>query len=300
MFALMLVGCMAGPDSSLLPDDRLLIKLPESSETAKSVSKAEEKEWSEYYLLTADVTEDVNGMIGFVLGLTSAIVTWQRPTTYDAEAGYAEWGPYSETLDPVETVLWIQENEDGSLNWAYDQWPKDDTSARVSVIVGEVDAGSTKEDNTGRFTIDFTTMHELDPTTEFDQGLFAADYTLNPEGAAATVDFTDFTILSTDAAYEYTSTTAGDGTMGLLVNYDITPELGTGVNEDHSIFSRWAADGSGRGDATVTGGDLGSTTYHASECWNTSFERAYYTEDWSNITEGDLGACSFADTVYYE
>ena len=49
---LSLVACMSGPNTDGLPDNRLLIQLPTSSSSGKSLSKAEEKNWSTYYLLT--------------------------------------------------------------------------------------------------------------------------------------------------------------------------------------------------------------------------------------------------------
>jgi hypothetical protein len=147
--------------------------------------------------------------------------------------------------------------------------------------------------------VDFSKLHELDPTTDIVGGLFDVAYDLNPEDASATVGFTGFGELIADASYAYTTTAAGDGTMGLLVQHDIDPFVGSGLLEDHSIFSRWASDGSGRGDARVSGGDLGETEAHASECWSTSFERVFYTEDWSGVTEGEVGACSFGDTQYF-
>ncbi|HND32212.1 MAG TPA: hypothetical protein PKY30_16660 [Myxococcota bacterium] len=286
---LSLVACMSGPNTDGLPDNRLLIQLPTSSSSGKSLSKAEEKNWSTYYLLTAQVTDQVNGMVGFVLGLTTGIVSTQRPTTYDEDNGFAEWGPYADTLDPVETVLWVQHNDDNSYSWGYDQWPKEDETARVTVVTGEVDAGATKESSTGRFTIDFTTIHQMDPTSAIQQGSFSSEYSLSPTLSSNTVTVADYTLTSFDGVYAYAQGDAGDGTMDLKVAYDAYPGS---ADELHTVTSAWTPEGAGRADATLSGGDLGSQSGAASECWSTSFERVYYTEDWSSLVEGDPTLCA--------
>lgn len=289
MLIVLLTACLRGPSTDVLPDDRLLIHLPEqSTTTAKSLAKAGEKNWAQYYILTAQVTESVNGMTGWVLGLTNTIVTTQRPSSYDRETEHAEWGPYAQTLDPVETVLWVTHNEDDSYSWGYDQWPKEDESGRATVVTGTVDPGATHEENTGRFTIDFTTIHTMDPTSAISGGSFTADYTLTPDGATNSVTVADFGDVTVDGTYDYTTSSAGDGTMDLTALYNAYPG---DQDESHHILSQWNSEGAGRADASLSGGDLGGKTGNAAECWDTAFERVYYTEDWSSTVEGDAGKC---------
>ena len=45
----------------------------------------------------------------------------------------------------------------------------------------------------------------------------------------------------------------------------------------------------------MAGGDLGATQAIASECWGTSFQRTFYTDNASFApTEGDPATCAFA------
>ena len=78
--------------------------------------------------------------------------------------------------------------------------------------------------------------------------------------------------------------------------FDILGDAGGGpALEQVTLRSRWEANGSGRADARVAGGDLGATQAIASECWGTSFQRTFYTDNASFApTEGDPATCAFA------
>ncbi len=294
---LLLLGACAPRFTDVLPDDRLLMNLPAPTSAAKETPA--EKDWSEYYLLTAEVTETINGMVGYVLGTTKLITLLQRPDTYDSAEEYAEWGPYSQALDPVETLLWVDHDPDTDIwTWGYHQWPKEDPTSVYDVVVGEVDAGATRETSTGRFTIDFTTANLLDPTVNVDGGTFSVDYQLDPEGVAGTVILTDIGGAALDGDYSYSQVTGGEGQMDLRLEDDVNPGSGAGLLEDWTMRSRWTAEGVGRGDARMTGGDLGSTEATGTECWDNAFEAAYRKQSLSGLEEGDVGACAYADASY--
>ena len=74
------------------------------------------------------------------------------------------------------------------------------------------------------------------------------------------------------------------------MTFDVQANVGgTALLENVTIRSRWLATGAGRGDARITGGDLGTQQAIASECWNTLFRRSSYYTDNVNFhpTEGD-------------
>ena len=70
---------------------------------------------------------------------------------------------------------------------------------------------------------------------------------------------------------------------------------GTALSENVTMRSRWLADGAGRGDARIAGGDLGTAQAIASECWGTLFRRVvlHRQRRTSLPTEGDVAQCAF-------
>ncbi|MDP2307206.1 MAG: hypothetical protein Q8P18_14365 [Pseudomonadota bacterium] len=280
----------------LLPqEDRVRINLPVDSASAKD---AETGEWARYYVLTRTVTEDVNGLITFVLG-TVGYITTLEPQWSDTDSRQAVWGPYSDSgLDPVETGLWVTEEDDGSYSWAIFQLPKggDMETEAIAIITGVVDAGSTREDASGVFQVDFTTASELDPGVAL-TGLFSVEYTYDPVGGNAVAGFEDYGYAigaeRINALYAYSQDVEGAGTMDLAWLDDVNA---TGVDEILAMRTRWESTGDGRSDAIVTGGDLGADAVYASECWAGDFVTSYWTDTIGLYeTVGDVGACVYAE-----
>jgi hypothetical protein len=66
--------------------------------------------------------------------------------------------------------------------------------------------------------------------------------------------------------------------------------------EDVTIDSQWQADGQGRADITIAGGDVpASTIVTAVECWGADFKRTHYADSINyEPSEGVASACVFA------
>lgn len=278
----------------VLPDERVLINMPTEDASAKD---AADGEWSEYYLFTARVTDDVNGLIGMTLTLVD-FVTQLEPSYADVEENHAAWGPYSDALDPVETMLWVEyAPQSDTYTWAFQQKPKGaDDSEYITVIAGEVDEGATHEVNSGRFAIDFSAMQELDPNVSL-SGVFYSDYAIHEDGVDATAAFEGFAEGDSepvDAGYAYEQSDGGEGAMDLAWLGDAT---GDGQDETHIVRSRWTAEGAGRSDAYLTGGQLGDVAGTVSECWDTQFNTAYRIEAFLGFEDeqGDVGLCAWAE-----
>lgn len=278
----------------LLPqEDKLKINLP-----VDDASKANtENGFAEYYATTRVVTEHVNGLITFVLG-TVGYVTTLEPQWSDTDANTAVWGPWSDSgLDPVETGLWVRSEDDGSYSWAIFQLPKggDIETESVVVVAGIVDAGSTRDDASGEFYVDFNTLSEMDPAVRAG-GEFAVEYAYDVDGVIASAAFDDYGDLDGeryDALYSYDEDYAGAGSMDLAWLQDINAN---GTEELHVMRTRWLATGDGRSDAALSGGDLGETAAYASECWGSDFSESYWS-DTVGYQEpvGDVSVCAFAD-----
>lgn len=289
---LLFTGCGSNLGDELadvLPDDRIAINMPVENAAAKTVGG--EKEWSDLYLLTAEVTENVNGLVTVVLHTVSTIAREIEPTTLDEENQIATWGPWGgEGLQPTQGQLVVQKLPNGSFTWAIEMWPKESPDAAVSVVAGIVDAGSTYGSNSGRFDIDFTAIHDMDPTEQA-TGLFSVDYGVDELGAHADVTFAGFGD-DGDAVYAFDQSHSGGGHMDLGVHADFDDE--GALKERLIIRSRWAADGTGRSDAYASGGDLGEHVGEVTECWDTTFNMVYRTDNYSQQDDlGDETLCAY-------
>lgn len=297
-------GCIAVNAAShqdVLPlEEQVRVNLPVDGASAKLAGTP--PDYAEFYEMTRSVTENVNGMIGFVLGTVWTVV--QLPPTWrDTEEQTALWGPWSDSgLDPVEVGVWVRREDDASWTWAVFYLPRggDLETEAIPVVAGEVDPGATREAAAGRFVVDFTTASAWDPAVNL-TGAFGVDYLYDPEGVSAVASFDDYGwegLGTVDALYAYDEDYEGSGEMDLAWVEDLVP-TGSGMLELATLRSRWLANGEGRGDARVTLGDLGATEVAASECWGSDFTRAYYVDSYGIApTEGDASACAFAEAEY--
>lgn len=280
--------------TEVLPDDRLYVNMPVDASGAKD---AEDGVWSDYYLLTARVTDDVNAMIALPLVLVD-VITDTPPNEISEEGDHAVWGPYGDALDPVETVLHIEHAEGDSWEWYFVQKPKNaDDSEYTDVIRGTVDAGSTREAHSGTFAIAFDVMQELDPNVGLG-GIFVSEYAVDETGVAATALFSEFSedgSEAIDALYSYDQIHDGEGAMDLGWLGDID---GNGDDEQHIVRSRWTDLGAGRSDAYLTGGSLGDILFTESECWDESFDPVYNANNWGGEETGDVANCAYAEAEW--
>ncbi len=287
----------AGPGAEfteILPDDRIYVNVPVDSGAAKD---AEDGIWSDYYLLTARVTDDVNAMIALPLILID-LITDTPPSDIDDERTHAVWGPYSDALDPVETALHVEHYADDSWEWYFVQKPANaDDAEYTDVIRGTVDAGSTREVHSGQFAIAFDVMQELDPNVAL-SGVFVSEYDVNATDVTATALFSEVAEHDgepIDALYAYEQVHDGEGAMDLGWLADIDDD---GDDESHIVRSRWTAEGAGRSDAYLTGGTLGDLVFNESECWDEHFDPVYNSNNWSEEETGDVADCAFAEAEW--
>jgi hypothetical protein len=278
--------------ANVLPDDRVKISLP-----VDFSAEREAKTWSEAYLMTAQVTADVNGLIGGVLDAVGEVTEYD-PTWTDDETT-AVWGPFDDgALDPKETALTVHHDPATDIvTWVVMQRPKGTTDDEYrEVIFGQVEAGATEEASAGWFAVDFDLIAELDPN-DATGGKFVCSYEVDGDDVDASAAFEDF--LPEDASegpinalYHYEQVVGGAGLMDLIYETDVT---GDGQLETSLMRSRWTADGAGRADSLAGGGELEDNdfTAYSSECWDTSFESVYYANNWEPTEDGNELSCAF-------
>jgi hypothetical protein len=141
--------------------------------------------------------------------------------------------------------------------------------------------------------VDFDASRRVNPIDSGDaRGSMTANYDLAAKHLDLAIASTNAAGTPVDADYAYDEQADGGGAMV----FDFQGDAGGGAAlENASLHSRWMANGSGRADARITDGDLGTIVVTASECWGTTFGRSYYTDSQNFApTEGDAATCAFA------
>jgi hypothetical protein len=252
---------------------------------------------ADYYVVTRTISRDLNASAAWVL-LTVHFIVQFPPTSSDGDT--YTWGPYRDALDPAEWRLTVTETAGGSYDWNLDGRSKIVAGASFeSLIWGNAVPGVQDNRGTGDFTIDFDAAERVNPIDNDARGQVAVTYDLeNRDGTTATLEMaidsydTDADGNDVPVHFDYGYAEVDDGAGELL--FAIHGDLGDdgSLAEDAEIRSSWLATGAGRADVTARGGDLGTLEVSATECWNTSFARVYYSDsqEWMP-TEGDPADC---------
>lgn len=286
------------PIQEILPTaDQVKIEVPEGNAAAAYALG----DLADYYVITRNISRDLNGGAAWVLVLVHTIVHFP-PTTVDGDV--YTWGPWSDALDPAEWRLVVTENLDGSYDWSFDGKSKLEADSEfITVISGNAVPGVDPHRGTGSFMIDFDAAEQVDPIDNNNRGTVEITYDLeNRDGTPATLDMAIQTRQQDEEGneqdvsfdYAYAKNFDGSGDLQFAIHGDLDDE--GGLFEDAIIRSRWLSIGAGRADVRVSGGDLGDLTVEASECWNELFRRVFYTDsmEWMP-TEGSETDCAFAD-----
>lgn len=279
-----LLGCIAcGSDDgdsnadfeNVVPEsEALTVSAPNSRNQALSVVGVT----SSYYLTTAIATRQVNGTIAGVLALVHAIAE-QPPTTI--EGNTAVWGPGSGDALDRNVYRLTATFEAGVYTYTFDYRAKADANgAFTTLLEGHSDPG--RNQGKGDVTIDATAWARI-IGRDCSRGDVTAAYDTTVEPQTLTVTFDDFRdcddVAEYSATYYYDRSSDGSGNFQFVTNGDIQAGARMpAVNELLSFRSRWNADGAGRSDARISGGDLsleGVAEVTASECWDTSFDLTF-------------------------
>lgn len=272
---------------ALPTSDTLSINVPDSAQKVGDVALS--------YLLTRAVADTLNGGAALVLGLAKAISEY--PVT-SVEGDTFIWGPWSEALKPGEYRMTARLTRDGDWDWALEGREKGTTVAFQAIVSGVATPGHPHR-GSGSFTFDCDLAHAIDPYGGCDDGgQVTVTYDLEHSPVAVVIDAEHLAPMPDGSQapqtfhYEYGEATDGSGSLTFMA-YGDTDDPGPAW-ENTSYTSRWTASGSGRTDIAVDGGDLGTASVTAVECWNTSFARTYYTDSAGWLpTEGSAAACPF-------
>ena len=247
--------------------------------------------WAKYYGFTRHVRDGVNGVTAVVLGGVWLVVHTQPS---DVAEHQAIWGPWDDSLSPATYRFRVVEVGEREYQYFLEGRKKSSGSDADwrAVLSGEGFGRRHAKHGDGNFSIDLDVAEELDPFEHADDsGTLTITHQLSTPDKTVSADMKPS---ATERWWTAASTRHSDGSGTLLVNaHDDVDDSKTTALEDVVIDSRWRADGAGRADITISGGDVGALVVTANECWSTDFMRSYYSDSVDYApTEGDVTACS--------
>lgn len=283
-----------GEFRSVLPDERLMI---DTSGMAARMRGAGEP--SENAVDTLGTAQGINDLLVDVLGSIEEITSY--PPSWEPTERVATWGPWED--DGIEGRLWVRERRNGGYGWAFEfRFVGEGEDAWRSPVVGRIDAGSDDTNSSGTMLVDAAVWGEFDPTVTATGGGLVT-YSLDEHGASANIALDDYAEEpgddTADALISWTSAVEGGGSLDFVAVTDAEDDPGS-LDELWVTHSRWLADGSGRSDVRVTGGDLGVLSFYETDCWDASLTSTFYENSYDVTRSGDEATCAFAEAEYPE
>jgi len=260
--------------------------------------------YAKWYGFTRVVRGGVNAVTAAVLGSAWIIVHTEPSSVKDGEA---TWGPYTDALEPVTYRFRVTRLDRAEYDYVLEGRPKASRSDEdyLTVLHGHGYGKLHAQHGEGDFTIDLSAARELDPFAhQNDSGtLHVVHHLPHDVGAGGgalprsiVAEVTPDPAINPES-FTVTSDANLDGTGSLHVDAraDVDDSKSTQL-EDIVIDSRWSADGAGRADIVIAGGDVPADpgSVSAVECWGTDFRRSYYTDSIGiEPSEGSAAACVY-------
>ncbi len=270
-----------------------------------------------YFVASRLVTGDINrGVLGF-LELVDRITHLVPPTL--RQPTRRVWGPWPSEDDPgVDMRFVMEKGQPGEFFFDFQLRPVVLAESSgfdenwTSCIAGRVEPRGAFRRGVGEMSIRLADCAAVtgsgeggSAAVEFDTAPDAA----NPDGKTAlTIDFEGFLTRemiadgqqSLDADYAFFETGDRSGAFDFTSLDDVHEgEPGRQARERWDWRVRWAADGCGRADVRLSGGDLGQIEVLLSECWDADHGRVYYGDNASLAeTEGDPAECCLPPTPF--
>jgi hypothetical protein len=259
--------------------------------------------YAKWYGFTRVVRGGVNLVTAAVLGSAWIIVQSQPSSVQDGEA---TWGPYTDALEPVTYRFRVTRLAAAEYDYVLEGRPKASRSEDdyQTVLHGHGYGKRHAQHGEGDFTIDLDAARQLDPFAhQNDSGsLHIVHHLPHDIGAGGALPRSIVAEVTPDPAlnpesFTVTSDAQLDGTGSLHVEAraDVDDTKLTQL-EDIAIGSRWSADGAGRADIVIAGGDVPVETGSVSavECWGADFRRSYYADSLDiEPSEGLASACVY-------
>ena len=308
LFVLLVVcaGCGAGSASSesfltALPSRQTLELTAPSTRAPAALSERSGSlvgETASLYVLTRQMTAQVNGMVGGALD-TLGDITRTPPAVVTPDS--AVWGPFTEALSPVAARLLVTRVAPGAHRFVLELRPKSGQDSDFAPFLEGASTGAAPGGpSQGSFALDLDLAHRLDPVATAAEGQVVAGWTVVPDGRQIQVHLGGVHVGSgPSTTADIVSVLGADGSGTLA--FDALANLvgGPEALEAGKVGSRWNPSGAGRADVELHGGDAPDGA-QITECWNTSFERVFArgpAPDGGVASEGDQTACAFTEPL---
>ncbi|MBN2359490.1 MAG: hypothetical protein JXR83_08540 [Deltaproteobacteria bacterium] len=289
------LGNLQDMRSGLPGDKQVKIALKGNADNGQALVDDETK-MAGFYELTYGVTRGVNGMVLVLLGVTRWIIN--QPPSEQPDDDHAVWGPTDpEGLERIQYKATAERVEEGHFVFELLGRPKSSTDEADYKAIYSVEyyrAGV--ERGHGTITVDRDNHKLIDPLNDDICETGSAVVTFANDGADSdkVVDI-DFSQLDRSGCsdkgqmgrYHYAEAEDGSGDFSFSASNNIhqdnenKPQI-----ETMTIRSQWTAEGAGRSDVIVEGGEVttdlancttceGATRVVVSQCWDEDFISRY-------------------------
>jgi hypothetical protein len=322
----LLLGLAVSGCGNLSNEDLLFLAgLPRAEEVALEVEGGDTSgaltlgDQSEYYAGAHKAATEINAMVSAILDFVDGLGRGHSPTTRTDDSRV--WGPI-EGDGGITFRLEIRRSEGGGGGPKYtfclhagsgdgEDVDCDDATAdgvhrilwgtyEPRALEAEARSGS------GDIHIDFDASERAGTNVNRDRGRLDLDYDFSGGGNEKDIHL-EFTILPAagevgrHATYDYAND--GAGAVDFYLEYQNNAigggfgDLGSTALENIELVATWTEGGIGRGDATITGGDLGTTDFvRGTECWSGGLSVTYFKFEWTthpeyNDEDGLLSSC---------
>ena len=170
----------------------------------------------------------------------------------------------------------------------------------LDALDGTVDAGADAAQSTGRFLVDLHAAGQV--AGEALEGQVNVDYALSANGATAEIDFTDVTaegVVPVDGGLTFSQELGVGGYLDASIE-DNVGGTATDAPELVNMRARWNANGAGRTDARLSGGDFTPDEHTETECWGSARTVVFYDNTFNGQTDGLVDDCAFGNAEFSE
>ncbi|HWN66610.1 MAG TPA: hypothetical protein VNM90_03160 [Haliangium sp.] len=331
-----LLGCVAEKDTTpdngkfdpvLLEEYRAALpkmnRLEAQAPQASAASISAVGDPAVYPVGSYDIATGINGAVTGIIQVLDT-VTSLEPTIFNSETQEFFWGPFPNEDGIGFVAAYIREAEAGAdfrYEYALLRGIDNDVANLKAVIWGGASPDATNEDHGVGVTLwDFEANRAFEQehnpafdTLVLDRGRFVALYAAGPdendpeaEAAFVLAAFRDFVPAdNADAAAADLDYFYGHYEKGITVDFidfetafDVSDPT-DGVAENVGVRMAFLNEGTGRAEATATGGSLeAGQEVHAVECWNAAIEQTFIqfeitggTEPVGPVAEGNVADC---------
>jgi hypothetical protein len=249
------------------------------------------------YGLSSAISKKINTKILIGLIFLGDIVRSSLPSI---QGDQATWGPYTTALDPLSWKLQARRLGPGQFSYELSAKRKTDiTGTFKTILTGTSRKGSSSvfSGYAGSFEVTSSALNTLAPLLHPEKGMVVATYDTTGSQRRIEMELKGYSVAGGqpyDGTYTYLERADRSGEFRFDALWDLQRNGST--EEKLSVLTAWNSQGAGRGDASITGGDLPQgEPITMTECWDASLGLLYY-QDSLNIrpVEGEEASCAFA------